>query len=114
MEYCTELKKSKVKLIVNLSVDELIKSDLFGKVIVGVMSDEDRTVLVKKRISYISKYRRESGKDIKPYIDKDYICATCGSTSGKCDNDTSYCYHCDTDNWIHVEESRTPLTKVKK
>lgn len=39
---------------------------------------------------------------IKPYVDKDYWCGTCGSRSGKCHPDTGYCYICDTDNWVRV------------
>ncbi len=42
----------------------------------------------------------EENKNLTPYIDKKHSCGTCKSKSGKCHPDTSYCFICDTDNWI--------------
>lgn len=42
---------------------------------------------------------REQNKDVKPYIDKNYWCETCGSHSHETHPLTGYCYHCNTDNW---------------
>lgn len=36
---------------------------------------------------------------ITPYINKDYKCLTCGSETGESHPITSYCFHCNTDNW---------------
>lgn len=41
----------------------------------------------------------QQNKGMKPDIDMNYWCETCGSTSGKCHPDTGYCFICDTDNW---------------
>lgn len=37
-----------------------------------------------------------------PYIDEDYYCQTCGSTSGKCHPDTGMCFICGADDWAPI------------
>ncbi len=46
---------------------------------------------IKKKIKILN-------KDLKPYIDSEYRCRTCG-TKGRYHPVTSYCFICDTDNF---------------
>lgn len=36
------------------------------------------------------------------YVDNNYMCESCGSTDGKCDEE-GMCYHCHADDWLHME-----------
>ncbi len=53
-----------------------------------------------KRIANVTK----QNEGLKPYQDKDYVCGTCKNPDSMCNPDTAYCRHCDTDNWVPINE----------
>ena len=58
---------------------------------------------VQYLISVLKQEAVRLNKGLTPEIDKKYYCETCGSRSGECHPQTSYCFACDTDNWTPVD-----------
>lgn len=56
-------------------------------------------------VSLLKQQAAQLNKDLTPTIDKNYMCATCGSRSGKCHPVTGYCFICGTDNWTPVNSN---------
>ncbi len=64
-------------------------------------NQEDKELL-KARLEFVDK--RNGKKKLQPSYDKDYYCDTCGAKDGACDPASSYCFHCNTDNWHPVND----------
>mgnify|MGYP001331192337 CR=1 FL=1 len=47
----------------------------------------------------------ERNNGLTPYINENYVCLTCGATSGESHPESSYCFKCDTDNWSLSENA---------
>ena len=54
---------------------------------------------VRRLVELLKEHTARQNKGLKPTIDKEYTCETCGSRSGKCHPTTGYCFVCGTDNW---------------
>jgi len=59
----------------------------------------NKNPLIKSELKTLKKKVRIVNKGLVPYIDKEHTCKTCGSKDGKSHPETSFCFHCDTDNW---------------
>lgn len=60
---------------------------------------------IKQALKLRKQYAKSLNKDLKPEIDKNYWCETCGSHSHQEHPVTGYCFICDTDNWIREKDA---------
>lgn len=60
---------------------------------------QSRDIEIKQALKLRKQMTQAMNAELKPCIDADYWCETCGSHSHKEHPVTGYCFICNTDNW---------------